>query len=349
MATMTDIAERTDSAHLTGHLPYLDGWRGIAIALVLAGHFMPSFGLNPAPLGVNFFFVLSGRLMAEILFVRASRFDMFYQRRFSRIYPALVALAFALLALTPFLPKLRVGWPEVLMALTFTFNYFGVITGEKMSALGHVWSLCVEEHAYIILTLIAFSHRRWNTNVPLVLAVITVASMINLALRSYLATDPSGNIGFYTDTRIGSIFASVALYLWMRPKLYKIGSVWLAALPIVAGLLGVALSTFAAPGWVRSTVAPVFLAISVCSIDVAYPFVIKMLSLRFITMIGVWSYSLYLWQQPLMAFRPSHQTYDFNLMAMAFIPALISFYLIEKPARNAINHAFAFRRRLATA
>jgi peptidoglycan/LPS O-acetylase OafA/YrhL len=50
-------------------LAYLDGWRGLSIALVLIGHFVPVPGINLGVLGVEFFFVLSGRLMAEILFI----------------------------------------------------------------------------------------------------------------------------------------------------------------------------------------------------------------------------------------------------------------------------------------
>ncbi|MER9742940.1 acyltransferase family protein [Mesorhizobium sp. M0187] len=50
-------------------LAYLDGWRGLSIALVLIGHFFPVPGINLGVLGVEFFFVLSGRLMGEILFI----------------------------------------------------------------------------------------------------------------------------------------------------------------------------------------------------------------------------------------------------------------------------------------
>ena len=50
-------------------ITYLDGWRGLAIIMVLLGHFFSIRLFSLAPFGVEFFFVLSGRLMAEILFV----------------------------------------------------------------------------------------------------------------------------------------------------------------------------------------------------------------------------------------------------------------------------------------
>ena len=71
-------------------LAYLDGWRGLSITLVLIGHFFPVPGINLGVLGVEFFFVLSGRLMAEILFIERYPLKKFFKRRFSRIYPALL-------------------------------------------------------------------------------------------------------------------------------------------------------------------------------------------------------------------------------------------------------------------
>ena len=40
---------------------YLDGWRGVAILLVLVSHFTLINGVNFGRMGVDVFFVLSGR------------------------------------------------------------------------------------------------------------------------------------------------------------------------------------------------------------------------------------------------------------------------------------------------
>ena len=50
------------------HVNYLDGWRGLAIALVLEGHFSGLIPLETGRLGVDVFFCLSGYLMSGILF-----------------------------------------------------------------------------------------------------------------------------------------------------------------------------------------------------------------------------------------------------------------------------------------
>src|ERR1700761_7320849 len=52
------------------HSILLDNWRGWAILLVLIGHFFETDGDSLGRLGVELFFVLSGRLMADLLFVK---------------------------------------------------------------------------------------------------------------------------------------------------------------------------------------------------------------------------------------------------------------------------------------
>ena len=71
----------------SSHVPYLDGWRGICILLVLIGR--DSRGLEPlGNVGVEFFFALSGCLMAEILIFKRQNVGLFLRRRIARIFPA---------------------------------------------------------------------------------------------------------------------------------------------------------------------------------------------------------------------------------------------------------------------
>ena len=71
-------------------LDYLDGWRGLAIAFVLISHFSSIQGIDFGRMGVDVFFVLSGMLMANILFVRRVALKTFYKRRISRVIPVFV-------------------------------------------------------------------------------------------------------------------------------------------------------------------------------------------------------------------------------------------------------------------
>ena len=67
------------------HVASLDGWRGLSLLLVFIGHFTAYY--EAAALGVELFFVLSGRLMADILILRREPIGTFFWRRASRILP----------------------------------------------------------------------------------------------------------------------------------------------------------------------------------------------------------------------------------------------------------------------
>ena len=125
------VVERVQRSRLA----YLDGWRGLSITLVLIGHFFPVPGINLGLLGVEFFFVLSGRLMAEILFIERYPLKKFFKRRFSRIYPALlVYVLVTMVALSGSFIAFK--WKAALTALTFTYNYAAILfTGPVRSTI----------------------------------------------------------------------------------------------------------------------------------------------------------------------------------------------------------------------
>src|SRR5271168_2582322 len=89
----------------TSRIPTLDGWRGVAILLVLCNHILPQSNLSFLGVdGVNIFFVLSGYLITTKLReerAQTGRISLisFYRRRFFRLMPS-VWLYLAFLALT---------------------------------------------------------------------------------------------------------------------------------------------------------------------------------------------------------------------------------------------------------
>src|SRR4029078_3377116 len=71
------------------HIAYLDGWRGMAIVLVLVAHFLGTgHYIDAGRFGVDIFLVLFGMLISGTLFLKNIPLFTFYQRRISRIIPA---------------------------------------------------------------------------------------------------------------------------------------------------------------------------------------------------------------------------------------------------------------------
>jgi peptidoglycan/LPS O-acetylase OafA/YrhL len=169
----------------------LDTLRAIAILLVMSFHlnglFTGIFGdiARCGWMGVDLFFVLSGFLIGSQLFKPLrdgrgiSRLD-FYRNRAYRILPAyLVVLALYLLW-----PAWReqTGMSPLWEFLTFTENLF--VDFAKNRAFSHAWSLCVEEHFYLLLPLIAIA-LAVRPSVRKTCTTIVLFVVFGLAIRSY--------------------------------------------------------------------------------------------------------------------------------------------------------------------
>ncbi|TPL95327.1 acyltransferase [Mesorhizobium sp. B2-3-12] len=314
-------------------LAYLDGWRGLSIALVLIGHFFPVPGINLGVLGVEFFFVLSGRLMAEILFIERYPLKKFFKRRFSRIYPALlVFVVAAMVALSGTFIAFK--WKAALTALTFTYNYAGILLN-RAGALDHIWSLCIEEHAYIILAAISAVVASRDRVVPLLL-VLAALAMANGAVSYWFLHMDYETTYWRTDVHIASILLSAAICLLKAdgklPSLLKGPYVALAA---AAGAVLLFMDQVPTP--IHYLLAVPLLALAVNALDFSTRLFSGWLSSLPMTTLGLWSYSLYLWQQPFYKFVYEQGSNPWPMLAGVFACALCSYYLIERPAREWLN------------
>jgi peptidoglycan/LPS O-acetylase OafA/YrhL len=154
------------------YVPGLDGLRALSVTVVMMAHVGFSW-LLPAGLGVTTFFFISGYLITLLLWQERERFgqiDMprFYGRRFLRLMPELVAfVAVAGLVMGPLLSQ-PLPPLQALANLTYWTNYYSIFdvggACESCAVTGHLWSLAVEEHFYLImpaaLVLVGFGPRR---------------------------------------------------------------------------------------------------------------------------------------------------------------------------------------------
>lgn len=143
-------------------IPALDLLRSLAIFLVVLHHYPKSQDPNSIYMtlrsfgwiGVDIFFVLSGYLISKGLikeFKRESKFSFsnFYVKRAFRILP----IYWVVVALYFFLPSFaeREKIAPLWRFLTFTQNF-----DLTFSAFSHAWSLCIEEHFYLVLPISLF-------------------------------------------------------------------------------------------------------------------------------------------------------------------------------------------------
>ena len=322
-------------------LPYLDGWRGLSILAVLMGHFLPVPGINLGRLGVELFFVLSGRLMAEILFVDRMALPHFFRRRIARIVPGLAAFVLAMVAAHFLVTALagragpfRLAGQDVAAVATLTANYVFAFNHTE-SVLAHIWSVCIEEHAYILLAGIALlTARQARTAMAILLLVCVLGATLGIA--GTLEGGGYREIYWRTDVRLVSIFLSSSLFLffWFNPGVaQRLGGWW----PLLLAGAGVALFMDGIPHYLSHTLGTCCLALALNLLTNADLRIRRLLEARILVTFGLWSFSIYLWQQPFSYMVDYHAIAPLPLLLAAMAAGVASFRLIEQPARRWLN------------
>ena len=321
-------------------LKYLDGCRGLAFLGVLFGHFVTTSHINLGRFGVELFFVLSGRLMAEILFVRKLRLIEFFPRRFARIYPALFVFV-TVVALWSQTTSAPITLGQYAAAITLTQNYLSPVFG-SVPMLQHIWSLCVEEHMYLLLGGLAALSRATGLPVrPTLLALAGLACLDGL-IETMMGMDYTA-VYWRSDVRGASILLGACAYLYLRNR-----SVPPWAAPVL-GAMGLGLSFAAVPDPVKYSLGTAALACAVATLPLARETLQKTLSDPRLVQVGVWSYSLYLCQQPFYITGDTAGGLQLVWLIPAIVAALISFYWVEGPARRFLNTQIARFQQRATA
>ena len=214
-------------------MPGLDLLRAVAIVWVMLFHsyivggigkrfaLLESYGW----IGVDLFFVLSGYLIGSQLLKPLSRgeplaFGNFYLRRSLRVLPAYLVV----LALYFGVPGFREadGIQPLWQFLTYTVNL--LIDYQHNKAFSHVWSLCVEEHFYLLFPLLAWWLMRHSSLAKFISVCVTMV-LAGMAIRGYVwlhELAPAQNTsefgarfieGIYypTYTRLDGLLAGVVL------------------------------------------------------------------------------------------------------------------------------------------
>lgn len=321
----------TDGSQRVGNW---DGWRGIAIVLVLCGHFYNIPWLWEDRLGVDVFFVLSGMLMSIILFEKRLSLRDFYIRRLSRIYPALifyivVAFGVAWLFSVPFTAN------EFISTLFFLRTYYPVEPDIWATdvAIGHLWSLNVEEHAYLLLSFISVLLVRRKYIAWLLLALGAGSVLLSFYKFNILPTEEFGLYAIRTESAVVFIFFSAGYGLLRR----QFGWTLPPLVPVVCFGVAVACYALALPLWLVFSLSPILLSISVNHLDGLPSLANRLLQFAPLRFIGLWSYSIYLWQQFFYIYGWKIPFSKPIILLLALTAGIGSYYFLETPLRRFIN------------
>ncbi len=333
----------------------IDGLRAIAVIVVMLFHAGFNF-ISGGFLGVDIFFVISGYLITSFIFINKANnsFSLlgFYERRARRLLPALFlvllfCIPFAVMLMQP--DDLQNFGQSLVSTTLMSNNILLFITSgywdlaSEFKPLLHTWSLGVEEQYYIFFPLLIMIIWRFsNIQTMYVLLIITI-------------------ISFLFSLQIHTRYPEADFYL-LPSRLWQLGSGGILALLLlesksyfeniepnhkeIISMLGFFLILIPIFFFSKSEdfiylnrFLVVFGTLIIIGFSNPNNFVGKLLSIKIMVFIGLMSYSLYLWHQPLYAFLRisslSEPTYLMYIL-MFVLSFFISFFSwkLEKIFRN---------------
>ena len=336
MTAGSDLATRgTIGDDVRGHMRALDGWRGLAILMVVLHNGAYVVVADPNLLaklirgtlaagwaGVSLFFVLSGFLISGILLDTkdSPRFlRHFYVRRTLRIFPLYYATLFVICIVLPLFLSPGEWSASVrehqIWYWTYLPNWVS-LRGGGIDGLSHFWSLGVEEQFYLLWPpLILFARNGWF---PRIAALIALGAPLS-RLWMHSVGLPAEALYEFTNARIDALAIGALLAVTARRE------DWLAALWRTRGrLLGaVTAALVAVLLWTQGFEAydPVVLILGQSLIAILFAVLMlvtirpvtreerlltRWMSIGWLCSLGKYSYAIYVFHFPLHAIARQH-------------------------------------------
>lgn len=345
----------------------IQGLRAIAVLSVVlfhAGKVIPG-----GFIGVDIFFVISGYVITRMLVKQYKEngkisLRKFYFRRIKRLGPALSILVMvttiaAAYILSPFGAQ-QLTTSTAISVLTLTSNFvIANLTGDyfdspsKANPLLNMWSLSIEEQFYLIFPALLMFTLIVSKKVKLKFySVLFFSILLGLSFWTITQNFEGNWFGFYGPfSRAWEFLVGCILYLFIRNKEFQNRIINSVLVALGLGLLIYSFSVISeSTTWPSLwTLAPV---IGTCLVIFGTSnnsgIGSKLVGLKPLSLVGDWSYSIYLWHWPFIVFAQIIFSEDASAPYWAavasLVPAIGSYYLVEKPIRESHRRSkkFAF-------
>ena len=343
------LPAQLESGLKESQLAGLDGLRAIAAFMVVFFHFGVPFVSGGA--GVLMFFVLSGFLITWLLLRENDAqgtvsLSKFYMRRSLRIFPAFYCYAAVLFGVLIIRGFGRETLPHALAALFYVNNYYQAINGDPSTGLSHTWSLAIEEQFYLLwpLTFIVLRRNYRRMAGFLAGAILTIWAYREVLVLVFDVHE--GYIYEAFDTRADHLLMGCLLAVVLRagifPRFWDWIVRWWAAAVIAALLATLSVLEFVYGPFYRDSVSfivsPLLVALWIAQlIGLRGAMLWRWTSWGWVRYLGRISYSVYLYQQLLVAAPQKLLAHQHVLVQLAATIALIvvvasmSHFFVERP------------------
>jgi peptidoglycan/LPS O-acetylase OafA/YrhL len=335
----------------------IDGLRGLSVLLVILYHSGFTF-FSGGFVGVDVFFVISGYLITTIVFSELDNntftFSNFYRRRATRLLPALNVMLLLVLIFGFFFYTNKsfdilgkeitfsaLGLANILFAQGV--DYFA--SADAYKPLTHLWSLGVEEQFYVIWPLILLLSYKFSKNISFLIFICFILFISSLFASEVNLQHDAVKTYFYPQYRMFELLIGAGLGL----VLFKTEKLLLANYRAPLAVLGLFLILYSSVFFSKNTGFPGFYALLPCFgalLIILYSkgsIVERVLSRQFFLSLGLISYPLYLYHQPIISFiyffkknLPPGLIF-ISVMLIATPLSWFTFLYLEKPIRSLNN------------
>ena len=376
VASLLDVNPANASQAGIAYRRHIDGLRAVAVLAVVAFHAGVPW-LPGGYVGVDVFFVISGFLITGLLLREfETRGDIsllgFYERRVRRLAPALllvlaVTLALGAVYLVPIGGEQQGLAKSAIATLLIGSNvWFAHATGGYFDApaaahpLLHTWSLSVEEQFYLVWPTLLLLAGRWALRrsreparaAAAVLAVVGVASLV----LSIFTTTPYPEFAFYgSPTRAWEFAIGGLAFFVVRRRTMPLPMAqpmaWVGLAMVLWACVTFAEASTPFPGWRAGIPALGSGLVLLGGEHAAKGWCTRLLSLRPLVLVGLISYSLYLWHWPLLVIARLETLGEIGpwgigaICALSFMLAWLTYRFVENPLRRRQSPLMATRKR----